>query len=145
MKEIKLVITQDIVDEYNKCYLEANKRRRKNAIDRPTHPSINKWFIMKRPQMNALKQKIKDFIIWFVENQGLTNRKIQKCDMTFVSYFKTKIRADTDNTVPKFYLDGFVEAGLIEDDDYSHLESLTLRCGYDKESPRTEIFIYYKE
>ncbi len=98
---------------------------------------------MKRPQMNDLKQKWKDFIIWFVEENKLTNKKIEKCSMIFVSYFKTKIRKDCDNTVPKFILDGIAESGLIIDDDSLHLTSLTLKCGYDKEWPRTEIFIEY--
>ena len=93
--------------------------------------------------MNDLKQKWKEFIIWFVEDNKLTNKKIEKCSMTFVSYFKTKIRKDVDNTVPKFILDGMSESGLIIDDDSLHVESLTLKCGYDKENPRTEIFIYY--
>jgi len=98
---------------------------------------------MKRPQMNALKQSWKDFIVWFVEDQGLTNKKIEKCSMTFVSYFKTKIRKDLDNTIPKFILDGLSSSQLIIDDDSLHLECLTLKCGWDKEHPRTEIYVNY--
>lgn len=98
---------------------------------------------MKRPQMNGLKQQLKEFIVWFVEDQGLTNKKLEKCSMTFVSYFKTRIRTDIDNYAPKFYMDGLVEAGLIIDDDYLHIESLTMKCGWDKEHPRTEIYIEY--
>jgi Holliday junction resolvase RusA-like endonuclease len=140
-QEIKLVIDNDILQKYNSYYFKLYPKRKKQPIETPTHPSINKWMIMKRPQMNDLKQKYKDFIIWFVEDNGLTNKKIEKCEMTFVSYFKTKIRKDVDNTVPKFILDGMSEAGLIIDDDSLHLESLTLKCGYDKDNPRTEIYI----
>jgi len=96
---------------------------------------------MKRPIMNALKQTWKDFIIWFVEENGLTNKQIEKCEMMFISYFKTKIRKDCDNTVPKFILDGLADSGLIIDDDSLHVTSLTLKCDYDKENPRTEIYI----
>ena len=98
---------------------------------------------MKRPMMNDLKQKWKEFITWFVEDQGYKDKQIEKCTMTFISYFKTKIRKDCDNTVPKFILDGLAESGLIVDDDSLHLTSLTLQCGYDKECPRTEIYIEY--
>ncbi len=98
---------------------------------------------MKRPMMNGLKQQIKEFIIWFVEDNGLTNKQIDKCNMTFISFFKTKMRTDVDNYAPKFYMDGLVEAGLIVDDDYKHVESITLQCAYDKERPRTEIYIEY--
>lgn len=98
---------------------------------------------MKRPMMNDLKQKWKDFIVWFVEENGLKNKKIEKCSMTFISYFKTKIRKDCDNFVPKFILDGLAESGFIIDDDFLHVESIMLKCGYSKEHQRTEIYIEY--
>jgi len=141
--EILLVINKGILEKYNKYYFQKYPHRRKEPIEHTTHPSINKWMIMRRPQMNGLKQSYKEFIVWFIQENGLTNKKIKKCNMTFISYFRTKIRKDVDNTVPKFILDGFTEAGLIEDDDFLHLESLTLKCGYDKENPRTEIYIYF--
>jgi hypothetical protein len=142
-KILKLVIDNDVVDKYHTYYFKQYPKRNKKPIDSPTHPSINKWMIMKRPMMNDLKQKWKDFIVWFVEDNGLTNKKIEKCSMTFISYFKTKICKDCDNTVPKFILDGMAESGLIIDDDSLHVESLTLKCGYDKENQRTEIFIEF--
>ena len=91
--------------------------------------------------MNALKQRYKDFMVWFIKYVGHENARINECEMMFTTYFKTKIRHDTDNTVPKFFLDGLVESGFIIDDDCNHLKSLTLRCGYDKDHPRTEIFV----
>jgi len=141
--QIKLIIDNDVLDKYHEYYFAKYPKRKKKPIEKPTHPSINKWFIMKRPQMNDLKQKIKDFIVWFVEDQGLTNKKIEKCSMIFISYFKTRIRTDIDNYSPKFFMDGLVDGGLIVDDDYIHVESLTLKCGWDKERPRTEIIINY--
>lgn len=143
MSEIKLIIDYDVLDKYYQHYFVLYPKRKKRTIDSPLHPSINKWMVMRRPQMNDLKGKWKDFIVWFVEENGLTNKRIEKCSMTFISYFKTKIRKDCDNTVPKFILDGLADSGLIIDDDSLHLESLTLRCGYDKEHPRTEILINY--
>lgn len=98
---------------------------------------------MKRPQMNDLKQKIKEFIVWFVEDQGLADKQIEKCSMTFISYFKTRMRTDVDNYTPKFFMDGLVSSGFIVSDDYLHVESLLLKCGYDKSHPRTEIYVYY--
>lgn len=56
----------------------------------------------------------------------------------------SKRRVDCDNTVPKFILDGFSESGFIIDDDGKHLHSLTLKTGYDKDNPRTEIKIIVK-
>ena len=143
MNELKITIDNDVLDKYYKEYFKRYPKRKKRTIETPHHPSINKWMIMRRIAMNDLKGKWKEFIIWFVENQGLKDFKLEKCTMTFISYFKTKIRKDVDNTVPKFILDGMVEGGLLIDDDSKYLESLTLQCGYDKEYPRTDIFIYY--
>lgn len=91
--------------------------------------------------MNDLKQKWKDFAIWLVKKNGLEGKKLECFDMKFITYMPTKRRIDPDNTVPKFILDGFTESGFIVDDDSLHLKSLTLCADYDKDFPRTEIFI----
>ena len=138
-KKIKLVIDNQVLSEYEKHYFLLHPKARKKPIDHPYHPSINMWMIMKRPMMNALKQKWKDFIIWFIENQGYSNLRIEKCEMKFTIFYSTNRRHDIDNGVPKFILDGFSESGFIIDDDSRHLTTLTLQCDYDKNNPRTEI------
>ena len=139
--EYKLVLDQVVVDEYNKYYFKRNTRLRKKYIDRPMHPSINTWMILPRNQMNILKQKWKEFGIWWIKRCHLDNLMLDKFEMTFITYMPTRRRIDPDNTVPKFLLDAFTEAGFIKDDDGQHLCSLTLRTGYDKDNPRTEIII----
>lgn len=96
---------------------------------------------MKRPMMNALKQRWKDFIIWLIEDQGYSNLHIEKCEMKFTIYYKTNRRHDIDNGCPKFILDGLSESGFIIDDDSKHVTSLTMECYVDKENPRTDIEI----
>lgn len=98
---------------------------------------------MKRPMMNALKQRWKNFIEWYVKEQGYSNLHIEKCEMIFTTYYSTNRRHDIDNSVPKFLLDGFSESGLIVDDDSTHLYKLTLQCAIDKDNPHTEIKILY--
>lgn len=136
---LKLTIDNQTLLDYNEYYFKLHPKAYKNPIEKPYHPSINTWMIMKRPMMNALKQKWKDFIIWFINNQGYTNLHIEKCDMKFTIFYSTNRRHDVDNCVPKFILDGLSESGFIIDDDSLHLTTLTLQCGYDKENPRTEI------
>lgn len=138
---INLIIDNNILSEYEKYYFSIHTKAKNKPIEQPYHPSINKWMIMKRPMMNALKQKWKDFLIWFVKYSGYENYNIQECDMIFTTYFKTRIRHDVDNCVPKFIIDGMVDGGLIVDDDSNHLKSLTLKCFCDKNNPRTEILI----
>lgn len=141
MKNIMLVINRETIISYEKFYFQKHPKARKPPIEQPYHPSINTWMIMKRPMMNALKQRWKDFIIWFVEEQGYSNLRIEKCEMIFTTYYYTNRRHDIDNSVPKFILDGFSEGGLIIDDDSRHLYKLTLQCKIDKQNPRTEIEI----
>lgn len=138
---MKLEITNQTLTDYEKYYFKLHPRARKKPIEHPYHPSINVWFVMMRLALNTLKQKWHDFIVWWIKESGLSDLKIEKCKMRFVSYYPTKRRSDTDNSVPKFILDGMVEGGLIVDDDSLHLTSLTLECGYSKDNPRTEIYI----
>ena len=97
--------------------------------------------IMKRPMMNAVKQKWKDFIVWLIDSKGYSNLHIDKCEILQTVYYPNNRRHDIDNSVPKFILDGLVESGMIVDDDSDHITKLTLRCDVDLQSPRTEIFV----
>ena len=135
---IKLIINNDTLIDYEKYYFKHHPRASK-PIENPYHPTINQWMIMKRPMMNALKQRWKDFIIWFIKEQGYSNLHIEKCEMKFITYYKTNRRHDIDNGCPKFILDGLSESGFIVDDDSKHIVSLTMECYIDKNNPRTEI------
>jgi len=138
---IKLTLDQAVLDKYNRYYFLEHPKAKKVPIEHPYHPSINTWIILPRIQMNALKQKWKDFVKFWMKLERLENRQLDDFDIVLTVYFNTKRRHDTDNQVPKFILDGFTESGFIVDDDEKHLHSLTLKTGYDKENPRTEIEI----
>lgn len=147
MKDIEiidLILNQDVLEKYNKYYFKQHPKARKIPIERPMHPSINTWMILPRIQMNQLKQKWKDFIVFWIKDLGLQDKHLESFEMIFTTYMPTKRRVDCDNTVPKFILDGFSESGFIIDDDGKHLHSLTLKTGYDKDNPRTEIKIIVK-
>ena len=94
--------------------------------------------------MNALKQRWKDFIKWFVASRGYTSLAIKKCEIYQTVYYPNNRRHDPDNSVPKFILDGLVESGMLEDDDSKHITKLVLECMVDTECPRTEIVIKVK-
>ena len=139
MQIINLTIDNNTIDTYANFYFKQHPKARKKPIEHSYHPSINVWMILPRIQMNQLKQKWKDFIVWWIRSQNLQNKKFENFDMVFTVYVPTKRRIDCDNTVPKFILDGLVESGFIVDDDGEHLHSLTLKTGHDKNNPRTEI------
>ena len=135
----KMVLDQSVLDQYTEYYFKQHPRAKKNPIEYPYHPSINTWCILPRIQMNALKQKWKEFGVWWIKQLGYDDLKLDSFDLVITVFFSVKRRHDVDNQVPKFLLDSFTEGGLIVDDDEKHLHSLTLKTGYDKENPRTEI------
>lgn len=141
MKEIKLILDQDVLDRYNEYYFSKHPRATKIPIEKPIHPSINVWAILQRIQMNALKQKHKDFICWWIKDMKLNDMHLDNFEVEYDIYHPTKRRADPDNYTAKFWHDGFVESGFWVDDDRDHLHSMTIRCHVDKEHPRTEICI----
>ena len=142
---IKLILDNKVLERYNTYYFLEHPRAKKKPIEKPYHPSINTWCILPRIQMNALKQKWKDFVCFWMKLEKLENKKLDSFDITITVFFNTKRRHDVDNQVPKFILDGFTEVGFIVDDDEKHLHSLTLKTGYDKENPRTEIEVFIKD
>lgn len=145
-ESILLVIDETVLNAYSQYYFALHPRATKRPLKNPYHESINSWMIMKRPAMNCLKQKWKDFIKWFIEDQGYANLHIEKCEISQTIYYPTNRRHDLDNSVPKFVLDGLVESGMVVDDDCAHITKLTLQCGVDKERPRTELlFTIHKE
>lgn len=136
-----LVIDNSVLEEYNRYYFLQHPKAKKKPIAHPYHESINVWMIMKRPMMNALKQKWKDFIKWYITQLGFSELHIDKCEISQVVYYPTNRRHDIDNSVPKFILDGLTESGMIIDDDSRHITRLTLECYVDKANPRTELTI----
>ena len=142
---IKLILDNKVLERYNTYYFLEHPRAKKKPIEKPYHPSINTWCILPRIQMNALKQKWKDFVCFWMRLEKLENKKLDNFDITITVFFDIKRRHDVDNQVPKFILDGFTEAVFIVDDDEKHLHSLTLKTEYDKENPRTEIEIFIKD
>lgn len=138
---ILLTIDNDALLRYEEYYFSIHLKAHKKPIPHPYHESINAWMIMKRPMMNALKQKWKDFISWLVTEQGYTNLRIERCEVNQTVYYPNNRRHDTDNSVPKFILDGLVESGMILDDDSKHIVKLTLECKTDIKNPRTELLI----
>lgn len=141
IKKIHLIIDKEVLAAYSSYYFSIHPRATKQPIKNPYHESINQWMIMKRAAMNSLKQKWKDFIKWFVQEQGYANLHIDRCEISQTIYYATNRRHDIDNTVPKFVLDGLVESGMIVDDDSLHITKLTLQCAVDAARPRTELII----
>lgn len=145
MAQIKLVIDNEVLRKYEEHYFTKYPRRKKSPIKKPIPPSLNQWMVMRRFQMNHLKQVWKEFGEWLVDYYGYRNYKIEFCKIIIEYYFDSKRRHDSDNYTPKNLFDSFTSSGLLIDDDFNHVESLTIKGNYSKENPRTEITIIYTE
>lgn len=137
----ELYFDSDTLDEYTQHYFALHPKAKNVPIKHPYHPSVNEWMIMKRPAMNGLKQKWKDFIIWLVERHGYSNLLIDRCEIDVWTYYYTNRRHDPDNSVIKFILDGMCSSKMLEDDDDRHVHALTLRCRVDVNHPHTVIVV----
>lgn len=143
--EIRIIIDQELIDEYADLYFKVHRRAKKKPIPYPYHPSLNSWTHLSNEAMNAEKQKWNIFIDWVLDKYELKNRMIQKCIIEYITFFKTNTRHDSDNTCPKFINDALVNSGFIVDDDYKHLKRCELECNVDKTHPRTEIIVHILE
>ena len=138
MNTLHLTLDNSILAKYQACYFKKYPKRKKFPIARPIHNSLNEWAIATNMKRNNLKQA------WKEEN--LSNRGLEEFELDMRVFMPSRRRADPDNFTPKFILDGFVESGLLVDDDGVHLKKLSIATDYDKDNPRTEfIFTIYKE
>lgn len=78
---ILLMIDDSVLEQYEEYYFRMHPRAHKKPIVHPYHESINAWMILQRAAMNSLKQKWKDFIKWFVADQGYANLRIEQCEL----------------------------------------------------------------
>lgn len=141
--EIKIIIDKNILEKYKEYYFGKYSRRKVFPIKNSIPPSLNQWMIMRRFQMNAQKQAWKEFGEWLVDYYNLRDKKIEKCRIKIEYFFDSKRKHDADNYTPKNLFDSFTVSGLLVDDDFNHVESLTIRGNYSKDNPRTEIVFIY--
>ena len=67
-------------------------------------------------------------------------KPLEKAIVNITYYFKDKRRRDPDNYSGKMLLDPLVREGILKDDSFKEIV-LVLSADYDKEKPRTEIYI----
>ena len=143
--EYKLIIDQQLIDEYNAIYFKKHPKARKPAIERPIPVSLNQYLVMRRPQQNAIKQHWKDFICYYCRKLGYDGLKLNKFEVEVAIYMPTRRRFDLDNhiaTSGKLIFDSMTECGMIIDDDSLHLTKLSITGSVDRENPRTELIIH---
>ena len=141
----KIIVDQAILLRYFEYYFDKYPRRKKQPIEKPFPPSLNRFTAIKRMQQNDMKQKYKEFSYWLASYYEIANLNLEKAKITFTFYFPDHRRRDFDNLMlaPKFFNDGFVMANVFVDDDGERLKLAFENFQYDKINPRMEINIDY--
>jgi len=100
-------------------------------------PSLNQILRMHYHERDRENKKWASLILYF-DNRRKKREPLKKVQVTITYFFPDARRRDTDNFSGKFILDGLVNAGIIEDDSFNHVD-LLLAGKVDRENPRTEI------
>lgn len=106
------------------------------------HPSLNTWSRQHPMVVAKLKAAFTDVILAAVweARQAKTwdGRVFRRAVVTYRMHFASNRRVDPDNVTPKFFQDLLVDTGVLEDDDFAHVE-LRLERGKKARPPWTEI------
>ena len=145
---IEIEFTEELLEMWTKEYMKKHPRTKNKPIVSPIHESINVWSIMRRPMMNSLKQRWKEFGKFVVDYYGLADLGISKCKCKYIvhkTYVKSYKSSDCDNIVPKFILDSLTAgaSGVICDDSSDVIEELTLKIVHEQNSYKSSKIIFY--
>ena len=130
---IIIEFTETDLEEWTKQYFKENPRCRKVPLDTCIVRSLNKMLVItNRIVQNNYKQHYKNYTCFVVSKNGYKNLGISEANLYVHFTFPSKVRHDIDNMQIKEIEDGFSEAGLIVDDDYTHIKSITSTASYEK-------------
>ena len=88
---------------------------------------------------SSMKKQYTELVAWCSKGKG----PFKRIDLDITYYCKDR-RRDPDNIVGggnKFVLDGLVAAGVIKNDGWKEINSITTKCEVDKNNPRVLITI----
>lgn len=106
------------------------------------YPTLNQIIKVAKSHPMAYANQKKDFtaltMIYTKDKAKITGLN----DYTFVWYRKNR-RSDPDNISVgvKYIFDGLIKGGVLENDGWSQVNSITHKFKVDKDKPRVEIFI----
>lgn len=122
---MKLTIKGDVPSLKNSKQIYRNKRTGAPFITSSNNSKV--W------QRNAARQLTEQFEGYSVADYPIS--------ITLIFFYSTERRKDLDNSCSSV-LDAMVAAKIIKDDDFKHIDTITLQYGgKDKADPRVEIYL----
>lgn len=132
---IEIEFNEDNLNRFLKEYYKIHRKGKKPIIESPIARSMNKIItITNRIVQNTHKQNRGEYVKFVLRELGLEKLGINEADLKIEFVFPTKVRHDIDNVMGgvKEYLDSFTDLGVITDDDYLHIKSITSCARYEK-------------
>ena len=132
---IEVEFNEDNLSRFLKEYYKTHRKGKKTIIESPIARSMNKIItIINRTVQNTHKQNRGEYVKFVLRELGLEKLGINETDLKVEFVFPTKVRHDLDNVTAglKEYLDSFTDLGVITDDDYLHIKSITSCARYEK-------------
>ena len=132
---VKVEFNENNLYDFLKEYYKTHKKGKKLIIDSPIARSMNKIITTtNRIVQNNHKQNRGEYVKFVIRKMGIEKLGIDETNLKIEFVFPTKIRHDLDNVMAgvKEYLDSFTELGVITDDDYLHIKSITSSARYEK-------------
>lgn len=146
-KEVRILFNQEIVDKYRDYYFKTFPKRKKFDV-KPTALSLNQFTAMLRMIQAGEKIKYHDFAMWVLDYYKIPKLKLKNCTLTILFIWHDNRRRDYDNycITNKFYGDAFTEYGLLEDDSFKQIRSVTTTMEYIKgKHPSVEFIFEYED
>lgn len=143
--EIVIEFNQDNLDRFLVEYYKTHRKGKKVIIESPIAMSLNKLLVItNRIIQNNHKHNRGEYTKFIIRELGLEKLGINECDLKVEFVFKDRTRRDLDNFSAgiKHNMDAIVDLGVITDDDYLHIKSITSCARYEKGVSKM-IFTFY--
>lgn len=103
-------------------------------------PSLNTFLGSSDPwKYRQAKSEWTQKAYWLSKN-AYHGEPMERATVTITYYFSNGNRHDADNYCGKLFMDGFVKARVLKDDDLKHI-TVVIKGAVDKKNPRVEIEI----
>lgn len=137
IKKGKIIVefTEDNLNRFLNDYYSTHRKTKKPIVENCLPRSMNKILVVtNRIVQNNYKKHRGLYIEYVLKELGLGKLGICECDLKVHFVFPTKVRHDLDNMIAglKEVLDPFSDLGVILDDNYSVIKSITATASYEK-------------
>lgn len=139
-KEIVVEFNEDNLNRFLEIYYTTHRKGKKPIIDSPLPRSMNQILVItNRIVQNSHKQHRGEYVEFIIKELGLEKLGISKSDLEIEFVYPTVARRDLDNYLGgiKEYMDSFTDLGVICDDSYDIIQTITAKGKYEKGCKKT--------